>query len=70
MSKSELVDKYATWAFNANLLIGFVVMLGDLAISVFDLDIEPLVLYYDSVFIFVMAASIGTMLLLRVIEMF
>ncbi len=70
MSKLELVDRYAMRAFNANLFIGFVVMLADLAISIFDLEIEPLVLYYDSIFIIVMAASIGTMILLRVIEMF
>lgn len=70
MSKLELVDKYAMRAFYANLVIGGVVMLADLAISFFDLEIEPLVLTYDSIFASVMAVSIGTMLVLRIIEMF
>lgn len=70
MSKLELVDKYAMRAFYANLVIGGVVMLADLAISFFELEIEPLVLTYDSIFASVMAVSIGTLIMLRIIEMF
>jgi hypothetical protein len=70
VSKLELIDKFVTRAFYANLVIGFLVMLSDLAISFFELEIQPLVHSYDSIFTIVMVACIGTMICLRIIEMF
>ncbi|SHK14131.1 hypothetical protein SAMN05216369_0644 [Marinobacter antarcticus] len=70
MSKLELVDKYATRGFLREPCYWGVVMLSDLAISFFELEIEPLVLFYDSIFTIVMAVSIGTSILQRIIEMF